>query len=290
MTKTVEAALETVRLSAETKGIQIETHLDVGVGQVNGDANRLQQVVWNLLSNAVKFTPSGGRVEVRLERLGDYAQIQIRDTGQGISPDFLPYVFEYFRQADSSMTRRFGGLGLGLAIVRHLVELHGGTVKAESPGSGMGATLTVQLPLKVSLQTFDSKILPTQKSRSLSGLCVLIVDDEADMRELIRFILEEQGATVRVAASATEALQQFMKSAPDVLISDVGMPEMDGYALMRQIRALLSEQGKVIPAIALTAYAGNINQRQALAAGFQRHLAKPIEPEQLVNAVEQVIA
>ncbi|MBD1909198.1 PAS domain S-box protein [Leptolyngbya sp. FACHB-8] len=290
VTKTVEAALETVRLSAETKGIQIETHLDVGVGQVNGDANRLQQVVWNLLSNAVKFTPSGGRVEVRLERLGDYAQIQIRDTGQGISPDFLPYVFEYFRQADSSMTRRFGGLGLGLAIVRHLVELHGGTVKAESPGSGMGATLTVQLPLKVSLQTFDSKILPTQKSRSLSGLCVLIVDDEADMRELIRFILEEQGATVRVAASATEALQQFMKSAPDVLISDVGMPEMDGYALMRQIRALLSEQGKVIPAIALTAYAGNINQRQALAAGFQRHLAKPIEPEQLVNAVEQVIA
>jgi PAS domain S-box-containing protein len=288
---TIKAALETVRLSAEAKGIQIQTAFNSGVGQTNGDGNRLQQIVWNLLSNAIKFTPSGGRVQVRLDHLGTDAQIQVSDTGEGISPDFLPSVFDYFRQADSSTTRRFGGLGLGLAIVRHLVELHGGTVKAESPGVGMGTTFTVQLPLMVSALTPGLEPrLPTQEMHHLNDVSILVVDDEADMRELIRFILEEQGATVRVAASAAEALQQISESLPDLVMSDIGMPEMDGYALMRQIRMNLSKQEKVIPAIALTAYAGDLNEQQALSAGFQRHLAKPIEPEQLLKAIAQVRA
>ncbi|MBW4442706.1 MAG: PAS domain S-box protein [Plectolyngbya sp. WJT66-NPBG17] len=288
---TIEAALETVRLSAEAKGIQLQTAFNSGVGQTNGDANRLQQIVWNLLSNAIKFTPSGGRVQVRLDRIGTDAQIQVSDTGEGISPDFLPYIFEYFRQADSSTTRRFGGLGLGLAIVRHLVELHGGTVKAESLGVGMGTTFTVQLPLMVSALTPDLESrLPTQEMHHLNDVSILVVDDEADMRELIRFILEEQGATVRVAASAAEALQQISESLPDIVISDIGMPEMDGYALMRQIRMNLSKQERMVPAIALTAYAGDVNERQALSAGFQRHLAKPIEPEQLLKTIAQAMA
>ncbi|BAS60210.1 PAS/PAC sensor hybrid histidine kinase (plasmid) [Leptolyngbya boryana NIES-2135] len=286
---TIEAALETVRLSAEAKSIQIQTILHLEVGQVNGDANRLQQVVWNLLSNAIKFTPSGGRIEVRLTQSEAYAQIQVSDNGQGIRPDFLPHVFEYFCQADSSTTRQFGGLGLGLAIVRHLVELHGGRVKAESPGCEMGATFTVELPLMVSALTPDLAVAPSQETKNLKSVRILIVDDEADMRDLIRFILEDQGATVRVAASAAEALQQFTESMPDVLISDIGMPNMDGYALIAQIRTVLSKQGKTVPAIALTAYAGEVNQRQALAAGFQLHLAKPVDPEQLVKCVSQAI-
>lgn len=287
---TIEAAIETVRLSAQAKGIQIQTQLDSEVGQVNGDANRLQQIVWNLLSNAIKFTSSGGCVKVRLDKTGIYAKIQVSDTGNGISADFLPYVFEYFRQADSSTTRQFGGLGLGLAIVHHLVELHGGTVKVESPGYGMGATFTVQLPLMRSVRTPNVDILPTQETDNLNGICILIVDDEADMRDLARFILEQQGATVMVAASAAEALQHFAESVPDVLISDIGMPEMDGYALIQQIRRTLSECRKTIPAIALTAYAGDINQRKAVEAGFQIHLAKPIEPQQLVKTVAQLVA
>ncbi|MGA7938242.1 MAG: ATP-binding protein, partial [Kovacikia sp.] len=289
LTTTIAAALETVRLSAEAKGIQIHTRLDPAVGQVNGDANRLQQIVWNLLANAVKFTPAGGQVEVRLEQIGAAAQIQVSDTGQGISPDFLAYVFEYFRQADGSTTRRFGGLGLGLAIVRHLVELHGGIVIAESPGCGMGATFTVQLPLMAATQTPALEAQPLPVTRDLTGITILIVDDEADMRDLIQFILEEQGARVRVAASASEALQQFTESAPDILISDIGMPEADGYTLIRQIRKTLSDANRMIPAIALTAYAGEVNQHQALAAGFQLHLAKPIEPEKLVQTIAHVM-
>jgi PAS domain S-box-containing protein len=286
---TIEAALETVRLSAEAKSIQIQTEFDSEVGLINGDANRLQQVIWNLLSNAVKFTPSGGQVEVRLNQVGAYAQIQVSDTGQGIGPEFLPYIFEYFRQADSSTTRHFGGLGLGLAIARYLVELHGGTVEAESPGYGMGATFTVQLPLMLSVLMPAPDVSITPAVSNLNGVNALIVDDEADMRNLMQFILEEQGAKVRVAASANEALQYFAESKPDILISDIGMPEMDGYVLIRQIRATLVPQGTMIPAIALTAYAGEVNQRQALSAGFQLHLAKPIEPEQLIQAVAQMV-
>lgn len=285
----IEAALETVQLSAEAKGIHIQTFLDSEVSLVNGDANRLQQVLWNLLSNAVKFTQAGDRVEVRLEQRGTSVQVQVSDTGQGISPEFLPHVFEYFRQADSSTTRQFGGLGLGLAIVHHLVELHGGTVKAESAGHGMGATFTVQLPLMVTAFRPDAETWFTPPSQNLHGVDILVVDDEADMRNLLRFILEEQGATVRLAASAVEALQQVSESVPDLLISDIGMPGLDGYALIRQIRAL-PEQGQMIPAIALTAYAGEVNQQQALAAGFQLHMAKPIDPQQFVKGVVEIMA
>ncbi|HIK16840.1 MAG TPA: PAS domain-containing protein [Leptolyngbyaceae cyanobacterium M33_DOE_097] len=305
---TIEAALETVRLSAEAKGIQIQTQLDPNVGLIYGDAGRIQQVVWNLLSNAVKFTPSGGRIGVTLERVmtgsvaaqqqgtGETrspiypcAQITVSDTGQGIQPDFLPHVFEYFRQADSTTTRHFGGLGLGLAIVHHLVELHGGTIQAKSPGSGMGAIFTVQLPLTVSLLAHDLEVRSPQTTGSLSGIRILVVDDEADMRDLICFILEEQGAIVDVAASAVEAYKQLNESLPDLLISDIGMPESDGYALLKQVRETLSNQGKMIPAIAYTAYAGDINQQQAFAAGFQLHLAKPVEPEQLIRSIMQLM-
>ncbi|HEY9658968.1 MAG TPA: ATP-binding protein, partial [Allocoleopsis sp.] len=285
----IEAALETVQLSAEAKGIHIQTVLDSEISLVNGDANRLQQVLWNLLSNAVKFTQAGDRVEVRLEQRGAYVQVQVSDTGQGISPEFLPHVFEYFRQADSSTTRQFGGLGLGLAIVHHLVELHGGTVEAESAGHGMGATFTVQLPLMGAALMPDAETWLTPASKNLHGVDILVVDDEADMRNLLRFILEEQGATVRLAASAVEALQQVSEAVPDLLISDIGMPEMDGYALIRQIRAL-PQQGQLIPVIALTAYAGEVNQYQALAAGFQLHMTKPIDPQQFVKGVVEIMA
>lgn len=285
----IEAALETVRLSAEAKGIQIQTHLDAAVGHVNGDLNRLQQVVWNLLSNAVKFTPSGGRVEVRLAQIGAYAQLQISDTGQGISPDFLPHVFDYFRQADSSTTRQFGGLGLGLAIVRHLVELHGGTVQAASAGNGLGATFTVRLPLMAPPVVVNAETSPLASEFDLSEIKILVVDDDTDTREFVAFVLEQAGAQVLTAASAPEAFTLFTTSPPQLLLSDIGMPEMDGYRLIRQIRALPPDQGGTIPAIALTAFAGEMNQQQALAAGFQTHLAKPVEPDCLIAAIARLI-
>jgi PAS domain S-box-containing protein len=280
---TIEAALETVRLAVEAKGIQIQRTFNLDLDQVMGDAARLQQVIWNLLTNAVKFTPSGGMVEIRLEQSNNQIQIQVKDTGKGISSDFLPYVFDYFRQEDGTTTRKFGGLGLGLAIVRHITELHGGTVWAESPGEGMGATFTVQLPLMPSPVRVDEKDEPSIIA-NLFGLRVLAVDDDEDIRELLEFILQQAGAEACVVASATEALQQLEVFSPKVLISDVGMPDVDGYMLIRQVRTLASERGK-IPAIALTAYAGEIDQQQAIAAGFQMHLAKPVEPEQLINAI-----
>lgn len=280
---TIEAALETVRLAVEAKGIQIERVFTLELDQVMGDTARLQQVVWNLLSNAVKFTPPNGMVEIRLEQFNNFAQIQVRDSGKGISPKFLPYVFDYFRQADGTTTRKFGGLGLGLAIVRHITELHGGTVRAESQGEGLGATFTVQLPLipvSVSVAEKDADLTTT----NLTGLRILAVDDDEDIRELTEFILQQAGAEVRVVASATEALQQLQTFSPELLISDIGMPDFDGYMLMQQVRSLELEQKK-IPAIALTAYAGELDQQQAIAAGFQMHLAKPIEPEKLIDAI-----
>jgi signal transduction histidine kinase/ActR/RegA family two-component response regulator len=286
---TIEAALETVRLAAQAKDIQIQTVLDANLGNVSGDANRLQQVVWNLVSNAVKFTPQRGWVEVRLERVGCDAQIQVRDNGKGISPEFLPHVFEYFRQADGTTTRTFGGLGLGLAIVRHLVELHGGSVLADSPGEGLGATFTVRLPLMETSPEVPQEVR-SHSFGDLGGLHVLIVDDEADIRDLVAFILEQSGAEVTVATSASEALAALNQSLPDVLLCDIGMPEVDGYMLMRQVRALPPERGGLIPAIALTAYAGESNQKQALAAGFQLHISKPVEPEELVRAIAQLVA
>jgi PAS domain S-box-containing protein len=286
---TIEAALETVRLAAEAKSIQIQTTFNPVSRTLSGDTNRLQQVVWNLVSNAVKFTPSGGRVEIRLEQVGTYAQIQVKDTGKGISPEFLPYVFEYFRQEDGTTTRKFGGLGLGLAIVRHLVELHGGDVRAASPGEGLGATFTVRLPLMHIEPSSREELQQTGQVLNLNGIQVLVVDDDTDAREFVSFLLEQSGATVLTAASADEALMTLTQSQPDVLLSDIGMPETDGYMLMRRVRTLLPEQGGKIPAIALTAYAGEINQQQALAAGFQQHVSKPIEPDQLISIIADLV-
>jgi CheY-like chemotaxis protein len=283
----IDAALETVRLSAEAKGITIQQVIADNVEPILGDSGRLQQVVWNLLSNAVKFTPNGGQITIQLEQLGREAQIQVTDTGRGITPEFVPYVFEYFRQEDGTTTRKFGGLGL--AIVRYLTELHGGTVKGESPGVGLGTTFTVSLP--ISNHGTSSQPHQVESTNSvaralpLTELRILVVDDEPDMRELIFTILEQAGAQVKVATSAIEALAALEPFKPDILISDIGMPEIDGYGLLRQIRRLPPEQGGTLPAIALTAYAGEIDQQQALAAGFQKHMAKPVEPEELVKAI-----
>ncbi|MBD2094303.1 PAS domain-containing protein [Trichocoleus sp. FACHB-591] len=284
LTSIIQAATETVRLAAEAKVIKLESRL-ADVGQVFGDATRLQQVIWNLLSNAVKFTPAGGQVSIRLESLDTDAHITVSDTGQGIAPEFLPYVFDYFRQANGTTTRQSGGLGLGLAIVRHLVELHGGTVRVASPGIGMGATFTVTLPMRHIQATVEPTHTSSELSCDLHGIQVLVVDDELDSREFAAFVLEEAGASVLTAATAHEALALLIRAQPDVLLSDIGMPNMDGYMLMQQVRALPPEQGGQVPAIALTAYAGEIDQQQALAAGFQRHMAKPVEPENLVRAI-----
>ncbi|MEH2116074.1 hybrid sensor histidine kinase/response regulator [Nostoc sp.] len=295
---TIKAALETVRLAAEAKSIQIQTIFEPNVGQVLGDSGRLQQVVWNLLSNAIKFTSPGGRVEVRLETIKDevdthtaeYTQITVSDTGRGISGDFLPYVFDYFRQADGTTTRKFGGLGLGLAIVRHLVELHGGTVQADSPGEGQGAVFTVKLPLIAASKL--NQVNTADRDRSdlnLNGLQTLLVDDDRDSREFIAFVLEQYGAQVTEADSAHDALSNLGQTKFDLLISDIGMPDMDGYTLIRQIRNQSPEQGGEIPAIALTAYAGEIDRQQALAAGFQHHISKPIELEVLIQAILTIV-
>lgn len=288
---TIEAALETVRLAAEAKAIQMTTTVQPIMGIVFGDANRLQQVVWNLLSNAVKFTPAGGQINIQLTQVRDQAQIQIKDTGRGIKPDFLPHVFDYFRQEDGTMTRQFGGLGLGLAIVRHLTELHGGTVAVESAGQNLGSTFTVQLPCihpeathpdtEENRQTSQ----PSINSAPLAGLRILVVDDEPDMRELAAFILMQAGAEVTTVGSAAQALASLHESIPDLLLCDIGMPSMDGYALIQQVRKWPPAQGGNLPAIALTAYAGEINQQQALAAGFQKHISKPVEPEELIKAI-----
>ncbi|MBE8997295.1 AAA family ATPase [Nostoc sp. LEGE 12447] len=290
----IEAAIETVRLSAQAKSIEIQTIIESGVGPVLGDGNRLQQVIWNILSNAIKFTPSGGQVKIKLAQVGSQVQICVTDTGKGIAPEFLPYVFDYFRQADGATTRKFGGLGLGLAIVRHLVELHGGTVQVESLGEEKGATFTVRLPclqdeskgIKDKINT--SSLLPDQ-SLPLSGLKILVVDDDADMREFLPFMLEQYGATVTAVASGIAALTALSQSQPNLIISDIGMPEMDGYMLIRQIRSLEPEQGGTIPAIALTAYAGEMDSQQAIAVGFQQHISKPVDPEELVKAIGSLI-
>jgi PAS domain S-box-containing protein len=285
----IAAAIDTVRLSAEVKSIEICTDFAPHLGLVLGDAGRLQQVFWNLLSNAVKFTPTGGKIAVKLNRVNSDAQITVTDTGKGISRHFLPYVFDYFRQADSSSTRMFGGLGLGLAIVRHLVELHGGTVTADSGGEGQGATFTVRIPLMpVQPQTIPAQTAP-ESSFNLSGIRVLAVDDDVDARDLVVFLLEDCGASVTAVANAGDALKVLTQSVPDVLLSDIGMPDTDGYMLLRQVRALPPEQGGLVPAIALTAYAGEIDYQQALAAGFQRHICKPLDPDKLLQAMLDVL-
>ncbi|MFN6527482.1 PAS domain-containing protein [Nostoc sp. ChiSLP03a] len=280
----IESALDTVNTAALSKSIVLHSVLP-NIGQVSGDSNRLQQIVWNLLSNAIKFTPKGGRVETRLERVDDWVQIIVSDTGKGINPDFLPYIFESFRQEDVSITRKYGGLGLGLAIVRQLVEAHGGTITADSPGIGLGATFTVQLPLlNVEPEIKQTDELP-QPALELTGIRVLTVDDDPDARELLTVLLAEYGAKVLTVASATEVLANLESFQPDVLVSDIGMHEVDGYSLIKQIRALTPDKGGKIPAIALTAYARVEDSQRAISSGYQRHVTKPLDPEELVQAV-----
>jgi hydrogenase large subunit len=286
----IEAALEVVRPAAQAKGIRLDAALDPAAGLVSGDPNRLQQIVWNLLSNAIKFTPAAGRVAIRLERAGLHARITVTDTGQGLNPDFLPHVFERFRQADSSSTRAHGGLGLGLAIVRQLVELHGGTVGVASPGLGKGATFGVNLPLTgvaapagdAGPDVADERADP---GVSLEGLRVLVVDDQEDARELVRLFLTTHGAEVTSAASVAEAMAALERAIPDVLVTDLAMPHEDGYALLRRVRALAHERGRPIPVLAVTAFAGVEDSRRVRAAGFAAHLAKPVEPQQIARAV-----
>ncbi|MCT7990431.1 PAS domain S-box protein [Laspinema olomoucense] len=293
LVSTLESALETVQLAASSKEIQISTHFESEIGLVSGDRDRIQQIIWNLLSNAVKFTPSGGQVDVYLQRKDGCAQIRVKDTGKGIDREFLPYVFDLFRQQDGKTTRQFGGLGLGLAIVRYLTELHGGTVAVTSLGEGQGATFTICLPLTLDRGTpgvslgFDS--VSELEALPLTGVQILLVDDEADMRELATTILAQAGAKVEVAASAVEATQCLDRHSFDILVTDIGMPDIDGYMLIQQVRTRPSERGGAIPAIALTAYAGESNQQKALQAGFQLHLPKPVEPEILIKAIEQLI-
>ncbi|WP_427158210.1 MASE1 domain-containing protein [Aliinostoc sp. HNIBRCY26] len=290
LTNTILEAQETVRLAREAKNIGLETILDHNIGVVAGDAARLQQIIWNLLANAVKFTPNEGRIQVILQQINNYAQVQVKDNGKGISAEFLPYVFDYFRQADGTLTRQFGGLGLGLAIVKHLTELHGGTVTASSEGEGKGATFTVRLPLISDRPQIIPKDGESNCNFSLLGSSILVVDDDIDTGDFLTYILSQSGAKVTAVTSAGEALEMIAKFPVDLLLSDIGMPGIDGYTLMRLIRAMPLEKGGEIPAIALTAYAGEINQQQALDAGFQKHLVKPIETDILFQAISEVLA
>jgi PAS domain S-box-containing protein len=280
----IEAAIETVRSAAEAKGILLRSALP-NIGQVSGDAARLQQVVWNLLSNAIKFTPENGQVTIQLEQVGNQAEITVKDTGKGINPAFLPHIFESFRQEDASTTRQYGGLGLGLAIVRQLVEAQGGTVRAESRGEGLGATFTIRLPLLHAVPGLKPADKQPQAELSLSGVRILAVDDEPDARELLTVLLTQYGAAVLTVTSAAEVLAALESFQPDVLVSDIGMPNVDGYSLIRQVRALPAHKGGRIPAIALTAYARETDHQQALKSGYQKHVTKPLEPEQLIQAV-----
>jgi len=293
----IESAIESVHLAAEAKSIRLQSVLDSEAGPLLGDADRLQQVVWNLLSNALKFTPKDGRVQILLQRVNSHVEITVSDTGAGISSDFLPFVFDRFSQHDSTTTRSYGGLGLGLAIVRQLVELHGGTVTVVSPGIGQGTTFTVTLPaMIIPLPPSDPEPLNSivetkgrvEASPSLEGLQILVVDDEADALELLSTILQNNGAEVIAVASVKQALtiiETATDRSPDVLVSDIGMPDEDGYSLIRKLRQLEAQRGGKLRAIALTAYAGSDDRQQALLAGFQMHLTKPVDAAELVAVV-----
>jgi signal transduction histidine kinase/ActR/RegA family two-component response regulator len=294
----IEAALDVVRPAADAKGVRLQAMLDPGAGPVAGDAGRLQQVVWNLLTNAVKFTQKSGRVQVRLERVNSHVEVTVSDTGEGIPEAFLPFVFDRFRQADNTISRRHGGLGLGLAIVRQLTEMHGGTVTVHSGGADAGSTFTVRLPRMI---IHDTKLLkddpkrqhPTSERQAvpfncppeLKGLRVLVVDDEADARDMLALVLRSCGSEVTTAAGATEALAALKSWKPDLLVSDIGMPGADGYAFITQVRALRPEDGGRTPAIALTAHARVEDRMSALSAGYQMHVAKPVEPAELVVVI-----
>lgn len=300
LSSVIAAAIDAARPAAEAKNIRLQVLLDPQAGLISGDPDRLQQVIWNLLSNAVKFTPKGGRVQVRLERVNSHVEIVVSDTGTGIEAEFLPFVFDRFRQSDGSMTRRHGGLGLGLAIVRQIIELHGGTVAVESDGAQQGATFTVNLPLLPVRREPTNEALPRVHPTAETGVAaaassdsppeldsvrVLLVDDEQDSRDLLNLVLNLRGALVTTAISAAEALELIKQERFDVIISDIGMPEENGFSLIKKIRGLPDEQGGAVPAIALTAYARAEDRVQALRSGFQMHVAKPVEPDELVVAV-----
>lgn len=294
----VAEAIDTVRATASAKGVRLQTIIDPLNAPVTGDPNRLQQVFWNLLSNAIKFTPKGGRVQVLLERVDSHLEVSIIDTGEGISPEFLPYIFDRFQQADASPTRRHGGLGLGLAIVKQLVELHGGSVRVKSRGAGKGATFIVSLPMTVlhPLQEPWERGHPQSKPRdlpsvpaiSLNNVSVLVIDDELDARNLLKLLLESAGAVVYLAPSAEQGMEHLLTKSVDVLICDIGMPDVDGYSLMRRIRALDDGQKSEVAAVALTAYARLEDRTEAMSAGFQNHLPKPVEPAELLTVVHSL--
>jgi signal transduction histidine kinase/ActR/RegA family two-component response regulator len=295
----VEAAREAVQPAAEAKGILVEPAYEVETASVLGDPDRLQQVVWNLLSNAVKFTPHGGRVSLTVSRAGTSVEVAVSDNGEGIAQEFLPHVFDRFRQADMGTTRRHGGLGLGLAIVRHLTEVHGGSVRAESEGHGRGSTFTVRLPLRGGEEATrqpgpegpgrNPGGPSAQQAPSLAGARLLVVEDEPDTLNLLRVALNSYGAEVSTADSAAEALEAIRRAKPDVLISDIGMAEVDGYELLRSVRALSAEEGGEVLAVALTAYARDEDRARALGAGFQEHVTKPVEPSALAEVIARLL-
>ena len=291
----VSHAVESIRQSADAKRIRLQTILDSSIGLVRGDSNRLQQVLWNLLTNAIKFTPADGRVQVVLERVNSHLEIVVEDTGIGISPDFLPYVFDRFRQGDPSTTRRYGGLGLGLSIVRSLVELHGGSVRVKSPGENLGSTFIISLPIlhvrntDRPAHTATSDPLETIELPRLDGARILIVDDEADGRALLARILEGQGASVTAAETPYDALGVLRGAPFDILLSDIGMPGMDGYELMRRVRQMDELRSRPIPAIAITAYARPEDRQRSLLAGYQLHMSKPLEARELIAGVASLL-
>ena len=294
----ISAAIETVRPSAEARNIRLHTLLDSRIGRTRGDPNRLQQVLWNLLTNAVKFTPQGGRIQVVLERVSSHVEITVADSGMGIKSEFLPYVFDRFRQADASTTRRFGGLGLGLSIVRNLVELHGGTVSVRSAGENQGTTFTIALPLlAVESERARGQLTPRAEDVNIEEIqlpkleraTILLVDDEADTRLLVQRILEDRGARVLTAASAAEALTLIAREKVDLMVSDIGMPGMDGYQLIEQARVLDPRRSGPLPAIAVTAYARPEDRQRSLLAGYQAHISKPLEARELIAAIASLL-
>jgi signal transduction histidine kinase/CheY-like chemotaxis protein len=294
----IDAAVETVKPAADAKGIRIEKVLDPSAGPIAGDPGRLQQVLWNLLSNAVKFTPRDGKVHVRLERVSSHIEITVADTGIGVTPEFIPHLFERFRQGDGSTTRTYGGLGLGLSLVKSLVEMHGGQVTATSAGEGLGTTVTVHLPLTAIHRHSDRRARPRRGTpqsdaapaiaTELAGLKILVVDDQADARDLITRVLEDGGASVITAGTTEEALVLVEAAKPDVLVSDIGMPGADGYELLARVRALGRARGGGVPAIALTAFSRSEDRTRALRVGFLVHVSKPVDPSELVATVASV--
>jgi CheY-like chemotaxis protein len=290
----VDAALESIRPAAEAKAIHVSLRLDVQEGVILGDASRIQQMIWNLLTNAVKFTPSGGHIDVDAHQDNGSIEIAVRDDGAGVAPEFLPYVFDRFRQAEASSNRRYGGLGLGLAIVRHLVELHGGSVSVDSQGLGRGSIFTVRLPIspvaRNALHGSSGTLAPPVPPPQLVGKKIVVLEDEPDVSELIAVELERCQADVRCAASTPEALALVERELPDLIVADIGLPGEDGYSFIRRLRQLPRDEGGAIPAVALTAYARSEDRTRALAAGFQKHLAKPAALGELTVALASLLS